>query len=1113
MGPREGPAGTAAAGLLRTRLLPPRLLAACVPRPELVDRVLTALKGRVVTVVAGAGYGKSTLLAQAMAADPGPWVWVSCDERIGSARAFLAHVAAGVAERFPGVGAALELEGSVEEQVAELCNELTATVGDDFVVALDDVHTLEQRPAAEALALLVSDLPPTVHLALASRSALRLPLGHFRAGAVELGEEALAFTEAESAEVLRAARLALSPATVGELHRATEGWAAGLILAAQSGHALLDPARLASGGPSFDYLAEEVFLRQPRDTQDFLLDTALLDRFTPELAGAVTGRPDAGEIVAGLLASHLFTIPLEGGWYRYHHLFHSFLRRRLEGRKAVRIGELHRRAGAGWLAAGEPAEAVCHYLAAGEPGLAVDALEPIAEAMVATPEAETLAGWLNALPEELWSSRPSLVLAQASLLFTRGEYESSYQGMERALEALLAAGEHERAAVAFFRLLQNMIASGTGSPRRLAAGRRYVPRLDPGTRLLPAARVMLAVIYGYSCRLAEAEEELRAALAHPAAADSPVIRAYAEVVKAWYVEYPRGRVEEALAVVTQAIATLERREADDVLGFLAYAHVYRAILLNDLARPGEALVEADRFQEAADRRGMSRVPTRMATWLRLVSLTGLERWGELEARLVSPSEVAPAGESSNFAYRYAVPAAAVAAQRGDATAVARQAAAARREMRDHGPALDQPLALCDLAATALAVGLVDVARDLAVEARLMADAYGLSWWQARAGLLGAVAAGPGTEGDRLLTEALDLTGRLDLAVLWTARERARAGPLLARALARGLGPPGLAARLAVTAGGEVLTAAAEALDGAGPPARAALAEAAGEAVLPELRLVERLATDADDTVRRAAERARAKLEARPRPSVRIVSLGGFSVWRGGLAVPELTTGRQKARTLLAVLLSAFGAVHREKLLDWLWPDLLPERGLATLHSALYALRKMLEPGTGRRAPPTLVVTDGEAYRLALSPGDEWDAAVFSRLAAEGVEPGPLESRVDRLLAAEAAWTGPFLPEWPYEDWAASRRGELDRVHEGVLEALAGALAEAGQPRAAIARWQRLMDLDPEREGWHRALMSAYARAGERALGLRQYHACRTLLRDRLGVDPSPETQALYQALL
>ncbi|HEX5881882.1 MAG TPA: hypothetical protein VF468_26715, partial [Actinomycetota bacterium] len=101
----------------------------------------------------------------------------------------------------------------------------------------------------------------------------------------------------------------------------------------------------------------------------------------------------------------------------------------------------------------------------------------MAESMVSTPEAELLAEWLAALPEEYWSNRPGLVLAHASLAFAHGAHESSYNAMEQALEVLLDAGEHERASIAFFRLLQNMIASGTGSPRRVAAGQRYVPRL------------------------------------------------------------------------------------------------------------------------------------------------------------------------------------------------------------------------------------------------------------------------------------------------------------------------------------------------------------------------------------------------------------------------------------------------------------------------------------------------------------------------------------------------------------------------------------------------------------------------------------------------------------
>src|SRR5205085_12581322 len=135
-------AGMAGPGVLRTRLLPPRLPPGCLPRPKLVARVVEGLQGRLVAVEAGAGYGKSTLLAQALERVGAPWVWLSCDERLAGARPLLAQLAAGLAERFPGVGARLGLEGSVEESATELCNEVLATVGDEFILALDDVHTL-----------------------------------------------------------------------------------------------------------------------------------------------------------------------------------------------------------------------------------------------------------------------------------------------------------------------------------------------------------------------------------------------------------------------------------------------------------------------------------------------------------------------------------------------------------------------------------------------------------------------------------------------------------------------------------------------------------------------------------------------------------------------------------------------------------------------------------------------------------------------------------------------------------------------------------------------------------------------------------------------------------
>jgi ATP/maltotriose-dependent transcriptional regulator MalT len=249
--------------ILTTRLLPPRLPERCLPREDLVEQIARGLDGRLVAIVAGAGYGKSTVLAQVLGQETRPWVFLSCDERLGDDRAFLAHLAAGIGERFPGVGSGLALEGSTEECVEELLNELIATVADDLVVAIDDIHGLDGQPAVRALSFLVRGLPPNVHLALASRRALPFLASRFRAsGMVEVGERQLALSEHESVELLRLANPVLADASVADLSRRCEGWLAGLLLAAQAGGVVPDRVELGRGGPHAGYLVEAVLGHQ-----------------------------------------------------------------------------------------------------------------------------------------------------------------------------------------------------------------------------------------------------------------------------------------------------------------------------------------------------------------------------------------------------------------------------------------------------------------------------------------------------------------------------------------------------------------------------------------------------------------------------------------------------------------------------------------------------------------------------------------------------------------------------------------------------------------------------------------------------------------------------------
>src|SRR5262245_8513561 len=253
-----GPAPVGSApGILRTRLLPPRLPPGAVARPELVARVHAGLQGRLTTLVAGPGYGKTTLLVQALEGSPTPSVWLSCDPRLRSPDMLVAHVAAGVAEAFPGVASALPPGGAPEHQIAALANELLETIPDDFVLALDDVHALGDGPVLEALGLLAADLPPNVHFAMTSRRDLAIPASKVTAaGASVVGEDLLAFSFEEAAELLEDAPGGLDEAQIGELHQRTEGWVAGLLLATRSAAGAGLPQQAATAGPHFDYLAD-----------------------------------------------------------------------------------------------------------------------------------------------------------------------------------------------------------------------------------------------------------------------------------------------------------------------------------------------------------------------------------------------------------------------------------------------------------------------------------------------------------------------------------------------------------------------------------------------------------------------------------------------------------------------------------------------------------------------------------------------------------------------------------------------------------------------------------------------------------------------------------------
>jgi LuxR family maltose regulon positive regulatory protein len=453
--------------ILATKLYvsPPR--ANFVPRPRLVERLNEALSsGRKLTLIsAPAGFGKTTLVSEWVADCRRPVAWLSLDEGDNDPIRFLTYLVAALQTIAPAIGAGLlgvlqsPQPPSTESILTDLLNEITISV-DDFVLVLDDYHVIDCQPVDEALAFLLEHLPPQMHLVITTREDPHLPLARLRARGLlaELRAADLRFSPTEVAEFLnQAMALNLSTKDVTALEARTEGWIAGLQLAALSMQGHQDATSFINsftGSHHFvlDYLIEEVLGRQSESVQAFLLRTSILDRMCGPLCDAVLFDPTTSgqETLEYLERANLFIVPLdnERRWYRYHQLFGDLLRQRLlqqlhqstassPGDERKDVAEYHSRASIWYEDQGLESEAFHHAVEAKDLERAASVAEMAWQAMDSSFQSAAWLGWVKKLPDELIRNRPMLSTQYASALMDAGEPEASesrLQDAERRLD-------------------------------------------------------------------------------------------------------------------------------------------------------------------------------------------------------------------------------------------------------------------------------------------------------------------------------------------------------------------------------------------------------------------------------------------------------------------------------------------------------------------------------------------------------------------------------------------------------------------------------------------------------------------------------------------------------
>jgi LuxR family maltose regulon positive regulatory protein len=383
---------------------------------------------RLVVLGAGAGWGKTTLLSQWCARGDADFAWLSLDAADNDPVRFWTYVIAALGTVRSGLGesalADLRAPGlAIEESALPLLLNELADRRDPLVLVLDDYHVITSAAVHAQVEFLVDRMPAGVRMAIATRSDPPWPLARLRASGelLEVHAEELRFNEAESAHLLNGLLgLELTAGDVERLQARTEGWAAGLYLAALSLRSREDRSAFveAFAGDDrhlVDYLGDEVLTDLIPERRSFLLQTSVLERLSGELCDAVTGGSGGAETLAGIERSNLFLVPLDRtrSWFRYHHLFAELLRQELERSEPEIVSDLHRRASIWFESRGEIDEAITHATAAGEIAKAGDLIATHWNAFANEGKLVTVAAWLDRLPSGAVEADARLCLVRA----------------------------------------------------------------------------------------------------------------------------------------------------------------------------------------------------------------------------------------------------------------------------------------------------------------------------------------------------------------------------------------------------------------------------------------------------------------------------------------------------------------------------------------------------------------------------------------------------------------------------------------------------------------------------------------------------------------------------
>ncbi len=1099
------------AEIMITKLMPPfyskeRL----VERPRLLELLTKAGSYKLILLIAPAGYGKTTLALQYINRLNRPAVWYQLDSYDNDPAVFVQYLVTGIRQYLPDYGReTLQILAQVQGNIGSslrlvatsLVNGLAEPAAQGLILVLDDYHLIKEPLIDRLLQELLEHLPGGVSVLLASRSAPGLILSRLRVAGelAALGFEELRFNSREIGEYLAHSRQPLSNQQIADLELKTAGWPAALCLLNQSTPEISITLLNRGTAAVYDFLAAEILDRQPEHIKQFLMESSVLEFITAEDCNLLMERNDSAVMIENLLQHQLFLIPLDGEEraYRYHHLFRDFLLNHLNSRKK----ELYLRAGRMVRSKENWDAAVEYFLNGGDEPELVQTLIIAGRQAFLHGRWQTVQRWLGLLGQDTVKGQPWLSLFQAKVEIKRGRLEAAQSWIEIAVALFLSRGDRD--GLAESQLAQARIFFGRGCYQESE------DVLEQAGESLGTARFDVtlerALIRFATGKFKESEQLLLQALAFAAHLADDYITA--NILEAL------GHANYFLANFPKALEYYQKGAQlcpDRILpGF--YMQDFRPDIYQKWGETDQAYEYAERNVAAKEKLGL--IDSLPSAYYQMAEILVVrEEYDKAEEYYLRAVNLARehGGDLVFLALNLADLAKCYYLQ-GNLT---QARAAAEEALRESGRQSGLAPAVCKgtVGIIFLETGDPVYAGQLLHESQVALEQ--MDFQIILHYVYGCLAylyfkQGDGESFSGFAQKTLAMSASKNFVNFLVCLYQIFA-PTLRYGLEYGV-EVAFVQKILLRAGEKYLDLLSELAVHSDPQVRLRIIP-----VLERMKndkagaLLKMLREDSDPRVKAAAvEKSKELTVFSPggEPELRIHCLGPLRVFCGTAEMPAGAWRIAKARDLLLYLAHKGEMVNIDRIFEDLWPEISLDKAQSTFYSALYWLRRVLNPGNGRRFVQYHGKCCGLSPECYGTDQQRFENLLTGALGSSG------EPEIDqaRLEEAVALYCGDYLQDFDYP-WALPLREHLKRQFLEASIRLARIWLRQNQYARVITGLHKLAQTNPLHEEIHRLLMSAYAGSGDRLAAGNQYQTLVRRLKKELELAPEPETRELYYKL-